>query len=156
MTPEQTLRQTEHYLEQLEQAVKQSVKVGLPADKVGGEIYGDGQTIMSVGAMHEYGTSKMPARSFLRLPFDLKRDEINKTINNQFKAVLEGNRDASDALEIIGVKAVNVSREAFRSNGFGQWAPLAPSTRAIKQREGKQTPLIWSGILRNSITWSIE
>jgi len=156
MTPEQTKDMMDDYLKNLEQAVKSSVKVGLPSDKVGQQVYGGGATIMQIGAQHEYGTEKMPARSFLRMPFDLKRDEINNFIGLQFRAVLEGKRSASDAMELVGVKAVNISRAAFRNNGYGQWAPLAESTKFIKAEAGKTTPLVWSGILRNAITWSIE
>ncbi len=155
-TPEKTKELMDNYLKELERAVDASVKVGLPSDKVGGEVYGDGVTIMQIGAQHEYGTEKMPSRSFLRMPFDLKRDEINSFIGLQFKAVLEGKRSSNDAMELVGVKAVNISRTAFRNNGYGQWAPLAESTKFIKAEAGKTTPLVWSGILRNAITWSIK
>lgn len=156
MTPEQTKHMMDDYLNQLEQAVDSSVKVGLPSDKVGQEVYGDGVTIMQVGAQHEYGTEKMPARSFLRMPFEVKRDDIDRYIGLQFRAVMEGKRSADDAMELIGIMATNISKEAFRNNGYGQWAPLSPITKAIKAEAGKTTPLVWSGILRNSITWSIE
>ena len=155
-TPEETKKLMDNYLKELERAVDTSVKVGLPSDKVGSEVYGAGVTIMQVGAQHEYGTEKMPSRSFLRMPFDLKRDEINKFIGLQFKTVLEDKRSANDAMELVGVKATNISKAAFRNNGYSQWAPLAESTKEIKQEAGKTTPLVWSGILRNSITWGIE
>ena len=155
-TPEETKKLMDNYLKELERAVDTSVKVGLPSDKVGSEVYGDGVTIMQVGAQHEYGTEKMPPRSFLRMPFDLKRDEINNFIGLQFKTVLEDKRSANDAMELVGVKTTNISKAAFRNNGYGQWAPLAESTKEIKQEAGKTTPLVWSGILRNSITWGIE
>jgi hypothetical protein len=156
MTPEETKKTMDNYLRELEQAIKSGVKVGLPSDKVGDKIYGDGTSIMQIGAGHEYGTEHMPARSFLRMPFDLKRKEIDGYIGVQFQAVLTGTRTANDALELIGIKAVNISREAFRSNGFWQWADLADSTVKIKEEAGKTTVLVWSGILRNAITWSIE
>ncbi|MCK9246077.1 MAG: hypothetical protein M0P11_03885 [Anaerolineaceae bacterium] len=156
MTPEETKKTMDNYLRELEQAVKSSVKVGLPSDKVGDKIYGDGTSIMTIGAGHEYGTENMPARSFLRMPFDLKRKEIDGYIGTQFKAVLTGARTADDALERIGVKAVSISRAAFRNNGYGQWADLADSTKDAKEKAGKTTPLVWSGVLRNAITWSID
>jgi len=156
MTPEETKKQMDHYLKQLERASNIALKVGLPSDKVGQKIYGNDTTIMQIGAQHEYGTVKMPARSFLRMPFDLKRDRIHGYIGQQFKAVLEGGRDADDAMELVGILATNISKEAFRTNGYGQWAELSEITKAIKSEAGKTTPLVWSGILRNSITWSIE
>lgn len=156
MTPEETKQMMDNYLKQLEQAVDSSVKAGLPSDKVGQQVYGGGATIMQIGAQHEYGTEKMPSRSFLRMPFDLKRDDIDRYIGQQFKAVLEGKRSANDAMELVGIMATNISKEAFRTNGYGQWADLSPLTKAIKAEAGKTTPLVWSGILRNAITWSIE
>lgn len=144
------------YLKQMESALSMTVKVGLPADKVGGQIYGEGVTVMQIGAQHEYGTEKMPARSFLRMPFDLKRDPIRQFIESEFKAVFDQRRTAIDALERVGLYATNISKEAFRTNGFGQWVPLAESTKKIKEKNAKTTPLVWSGILRNSITWSVD
>jgi len=156
MTPDQTLKHTEHYLGQLQKAVKTSVKVGLPSDKVGGEIYQDGQSIIDVGAQHEYGTNKVPMRSFLRMPFEVKKDEMGSFIQSQFRRVLEKKKPAKDAMELIGIQATNISKEAFRSNGFGNWAPLAERTKKAKAEAGKTTTLIWSGILRNAITWVVK
>lgn len=144
------------YLKQMESVLSKTVKVGLPADKVGGQVYGDGVTVLQIGAQHEYGTSRMPARSFLRMPFDIKRDPIRKFIESEFKVVFDQKRSATDALERVGLYATNISKEAFRSNGFGQWAPLAETTKRIKEKNAKTTPMIWSGILRNSITWSVD
>lgn len=152
-------KQMDDYLKELERAVKMTVKVGLPSDKVGGEVYSDnpdGPTIMQIGAQHEYGTEHMAARSFLRMPFDLHRAEIDKYIGAQFMAVMHGTRTAEDALELVGAKAMDISKGAFRNNGYGQWAELKESTKATKQKAGKTTPLIWYGILRNAITWSIQ
>lgn len=156
MTPEDFFREQARILAEMQKAKKMSVKVGLPADKVGGEVYGDGVTIMQVGAQHEYGTENMPARSFLRMPFELKADEVDAFIQAEFKKVIEGRSTGAKALGRIGVLATNISKEAFRSNGFGQWAELSPITEAIKKKNNKTTPLIWSGLLRNSITWSVQ
>lgn len=156
LNPDQTKRLMDRYLQQMERAKSAVVKVGLPSDKVGGKVYDDGSTIMEVGASHEYGTDHMPVRSFLRMPFDLKRREINAFIRQQFNAVLEDERSADDALEMIGIHASNISRAAFRTNGYGQWHPLSPATQEAKQEAGKTTPLVWTGLLRGAITWSVK
>lgn len=57
MTPEQMLKNTTAYYESLEKAKKMHVAVGLPLDKVGQKIYGDGMTIFQIGAVHEYGAT---------------------------------------------------------------------------------------------------
>ena len=156
MTPEDFFREQARILAEMQKAKKMSVKVGLPADKVGGEVYGGGVTLMQVGAQHEYGTEKMPQRSFLRMPFELKSVDIDAFIQAEFKKVIDGKSTAEKALGRIGVYTTNISKQAFRTNGFGQWAELSPITKAIKESNNKTTPLIWSGLLRNSITWSVQ
>lgn len=156
MTPKQLLEHTTRMIAELEKAKKLTLKVGLPSDKVGSKIYGDGSSIMTIGAGHEYGTSKMPARSFLRVPFEIKSGDIDSALTSEFAKVLDGRATAADALGRVGIVATNISKEAFRTNGFGMWPALAESTKKIKLRAGKTTPLIWSGILRNSVTWSVE
>lgn len=156
MTPKDALAATAAYLKELEKAKRMTLKVGLPSDKVGGKVYGNGVNIMQVGAAHEYGTAKMPARSFLRMPSEVKGKELGLTIQQQFERVLDGKSNTEDALGRVGVTAVNFSKEAFRSNGFGRWEALAPATIESKIKKGKTTPLIETGLLRNSITWSVE
>ena len=156
MKPEDFFKEQARILVEMQKAKTMVVKVGLPADKTTGKAYKGGASILQVGAQHEYGTEKMPARSFLRMPFELKATEINIFIQSEFKKVLEGKSTAEKALGRVGVMTTNISKEAFRTNGFGQWAELSPITIAIKEKAGKTTPLIWSGLLRNSITWSVE
>tara|TARA_Y100000310_G_scaffold195657_1_gene195633 strand:- start:1817 stop:2401 length:585 start_codon:yes stop_codon:yes gene_type:complete len=55
VTPEQMVTQTATMLDEMEKAKKLSTKVGLPKEKVGGKVYGDGSTVISIGAVHEFG-----------------------------------------------------------------------------------------------------
>ena len=55
LTPEQMLENTAAYLKNLEKARSGFVAVGLPAEKIGGKVYGDGQAVATIGARHEYG-----------------------------------------------------------------------------------------------------
>lgn len=155
MTPEETLKKMEAYLRELEEAQRRGVRVGLPSDKVGSEVYGN-VTLMQVGGMHEYGTVDMEQRSFLRMPFELKSADIDAFIQKEYSKVLDGKSTTVAALNRIGLYAANISKEAFRTNGFGQWSALSPITKAIKAKAGKSTPMVWSGLLRGSITWSLD
>ena len=155
MTPEKTLKRMGAYLAELEAAKRMSVKVGLPKEKVGDKVYGDGTTIMVVGASHEYGAINTPQRSFLRMPFDVHKKEVSEFIRGEFSKVFDGKSTAESALGRVGIKAMNISRGAFSTNGYGQWAALANSTIVAKAKAGKTTPLVWSGILRGSITWVV-
>lgn len=55
ITPAQMLKRTTDFAAALEAAKKKAVFVGLPKDKVGGKVYGDGMTVFRIGAIHEYG-----------------------------------------------------------------------------------------------------
>lgn len=152
MTPKAFLEYTTKMADAMERVAKASVDVGLPSDKVGGKVYGDGMTILRVGAIHEYGAGPVPMRSFLRVPFIVKQKEINKAIAKQFEAVVNG-QSADVALGRIGAIASNYSKGAFTSMGYGQWQDIKPSTKAAK---GSAQPLIDTGILRGSITWAVR
>ena len=155
MKPAEMLKYTTNMAAALEAAQKKAVFVGLPKDKVGDKVYGDGMTIFRVGAIHEYGVPKkgIPQRSFLRVPFNTKRRELNASIAKQFQLMITKGLDPDVALGRVGVLATNVSKGAFTSLGYGTWTPIKQST--IDAKESSQT-LIDTGTLRSSITWVVR
>jgi hypothetical protein len=152
MTPAEFLKHTKQMAEQLEAMKRRAVFVGLPAEKVGGRVYGDGMTVLQIGAIHEYGMGPNPVRSFLRVPFATKRKEINEAIAKQFEAVSNG-RDVEQGLGLVGVACAQISKGAFTSLGYGDWEPIKAETAA---RKGSSQTLIDTGILRSSVTWVIR
>ena len=152
MTPEQMLENTAAYLKNLEKAKRGYVAVGLPAEEVGGTVYDDGQTVAQVGAQHEYGAG-VPRRSFLRTPFDIKKDDLDKAIAKQFEDVFKRGKKAEQALGLIGTVAVNISKGAFTSRGYGEWPDISAAT---KEDKGSSQVLIDTGTLRNSITYVVR
>ena len=152
MTPEQMLENTGAYLKNLEIAKRGYVAVGLPAEEVGGTVYDDGQTVAQVGAQHEYGAG-VPRRSFLRTPFDIKKDDLDKAIAKQFEDVFKRGKKAEQALGLIGTVAVNISKGAFTSRGYGEWPDISAAT---KEDKGSSQVLIDTGTLRNSITYVVR
>jgi len=149
-----TMKTMVAYRKKLNDALRLVVKVGLP-EGTGSGAYPGGQTVIEVGATHEFGIG-IPRRSWLRMPMELYRKELTEFIGKQFDLVTGQNVDAKKALGLVGAKARNYSTEAFRTNGYGMWPALAPSTVKSKERRGKQTPLIDTGTLRQSITWRVE
>lgn len=122
-----------------------------------------------VGFVHEFGTAKIPKRSFLRMPLFLKSDEIMESVKGAgyLKKLGAGNMRA--VLSDLGIACEGAIGEAFDSAGFGSWPPNAYSTilrkakgslmvRRQKAAEdmfegGSHTsPLIATGQLRRSIT----
>jgi hypothetical protein len=152
MTPEQMLKNTTAYLKNLEKAKRGHVAVGLPAEEVGGTVYDDGQTVAQVGAQHEYGAG-VPRRSFLRTPFTAKQDDLTAAIAKQFEDVFQRGKKAEQALGLIGTVAVNISKGAFTSRGYGEWPDISAAT---KEDKGSSQVLIDTGTLRNSITYVVR
>jgi len=152
MTPEQMLENTTAYLKNLEKAKRGHVAVGLPSEEVGGTVYGDGQTVAQVGAQHEYGAG-VPRRSFLRTPFDIKKDDLDRAIAKQFEDVFNRGKKAEQALGLIGTVAVNVVKGAFLTRGYGEWPDITEDTKDAK---GSSQVLIDTGTLRNSITYAVR
>ena len=152
LNPQQMLAYTTDMAERLAEARTKAVFVGLPNEKVGGAVYGNGMTIFQIGATHEYGGGNNPVRSFLRVPFATKRDEINRGILQQFKAIQDG-RKVDVALGRVGVQAANISKGAFVSLGYGEWEPITDET---KRRKGSRQTLIDTGTLRSSIAWVVR
>ena len=152
MTPEQMLENTGAYLKNLEKAKRGHVAVGLPAEEVGGTVYDDGQTVAQVGAQHEFGAG-VPRRSFLRTPFTAKQDDLTAAIAKQFEDVFQRGKKAEQALGLIGTVAVNISKGAFTSRGYGEWPDISAAT---KEDKGSSQVLIDTGTLRNSITYVVR
>ena len=110
-------------------------------------------TNAEVGASHEYGTSKLPQRSFLRMPLNenlqFYLEKSGQFDNQTLKEVLK-NRDLVPWVKKIAVIAENVVQDAFDSQGFGKW-PASDMTN----KKNHQT-LIETQQLRNSITSEVE
>jgi len=159
MTPQEFLARSQRQVAAMQRAKQASVKVGLPAgEQATSQAYtSDGNrpaaTVLEVGIFHEYGTQFVPMRSFLRGPFEEKQAEISRALDVQFNLVLESGLDIEVALGRIGLTAVNISRGAFKTRGYGVWADIKQSTKDAK---GSSQVLIDTGILRNAITWVVE
>jgi len=149
VTPEQMLKLVGNYAKNIKEASKSYVAVGLPSEKVGGKVYGDGMTVIRVGAIHEYGLGHNPRRSFLHVPFTTKKKTISKVIDNQFNDVLLMKSDAKKALGIIGIAATNIAKGAFTTRGYGVWPDIKQGTKKAK---GSSQVLIDNRILSGSIT----
>lgn len=153
MTPEDMLKKTTAYYKNLLKAEKMSVVVGLPKETASSKVYKDHQSVIQVGASHEYGANGLPRRSFLNMPFNVKKKELAAGIKKQFDNVVATGFDAEKALGRVGLVARNIVLEAFRTQGFGHWPDI---TQATKDAKKSTKVLIDTGTLRNSITWVVR
>lgn len=154
MTPEQVLKLVKNYEKGLKALGDGAhVAVGLPKESASREIYEGGESVIEIGATHEFGTRQVPQRSFLRVPFSVKQSEIVSVQDSQHKAIFEKGKPVAAALGIIGIKATNISRGAFTSRGYGTWSDISNFT---KESKGSIQILIDTGTLRNSITHEVR
>ena len=159
MTPEEVLKEQGRKLAAMVRASTAIIKVGLPAEEQAtSKAYkSDGQssapTVLEVGIWHEYGTSLIPMRSFLRGPMETHWGVLKKSIGVQMNLVMENGLDIEVALNRIGMAATNVCKRAFTTRGYGVWLDIKQATKDAK---GSDQVLIDTGLLRNSITWVVE
>lgn len=147
-----------HGLDQLLKALKARE----PTARIG--ILGSGQRAgkgsppsnATIGAWHEFGTSKMPMRSFLRVPLT---DHLNDRLASAgafdpetLKAVIASGSLIPWIKKVMIVAKVIVL-EGFDTGGFGKWPDLAQSTWSKKK---VQQILVETQQLRNSITTEVS
>lgn len=111
---------------------------------------GDGQaTVLDVGTWNEFGTRRIPPRSFIRAWYDAAEPKLRTQLATLMKGVIAGARTADQALEILGLKAVGEIQGRIS-------AGIAPQNAdsTVKQK-GSSKPLIDTGTLRSSITHKV-
>ena len=137
---------------QIKIATTHEVNVGIPKD-VGS--YPNGLSIVEVGTFHEFGTKKgVPRRSFLRMPFIVKQNIIDKAISTSWKKIVDGKSQTIKEFGILGIVGQNISKDAFASGGFGKWEKLKPATEKAK---GSAEILLDTSKLVQSITnWVVK
>ena len=153
MKPEQMLKKATAYLKNLEKAKRLSLVVGLPKETATSKVYPSGRTVLEIGTFHEFGADDIPQRSFLRVPFAVKKNDIKKIFLKLFKAIAEKGADAETQMEKAGVFIQNISKEAFENKGFGTWPDIKTGTKTAK---GSSGVLIDTGILRGSISYEVR
>lgn len=114
---------------------------------------GEANSNATVGAAHEFGTSKLPQRSFLRVPITEHMQEKIDSSGAFDKQAL--NQVISEAtlliwMQKIAILAETIVSEGFDTGGFGKWRP---SNMALKKNH--QT-LVETQQLRNSITSEVK
>jgi hypothetical protein len=141
-----------------------SVKIGIfgnKAQRKAGEV-----TNPELGAIHEFGIG-VPKRSFLRMPLEVKSDEIIKQVKtgDNWKNLEHGK--PIPVLVDLGHACEAIIQTAFDTRGYGTWAPDLLSTidrktakLSRKQRQVRggysNSPLIDTGQLRWSIASKVE
>lgn len=81
-------------------------------------IVGDGvdSEVSKIAAAHEYGTDKLPERSFIRASFDADQDKLGSIVSGQVNKVLSGQISADTAANAIGAQAAQLVQNFIDEN----------------------------------------
>jgi hypothetical protein len=104
-------------------------------------------TVAEVAFFNEYGTSKIPERSFIRSTVDEKRARFERIRDRQLNLLVQGKTSVQRGLDTLGFDIQQAIRNKIITLSS---PPNAPSTQRIK---GFNNPLIDSQRMLNSITF---
>lgn len=108
-----------------------------------------GLSMPAIAAANEFGTNKIPARSFMRTSFDDNIRSIQALIQREYELVTQGDKTAKKALGLIGLYVTGLIQKKIRQITS---PPNSPVTIALK---GSSKPLIDFGQMVNSVTYVV-
>lgn len=113
----------------------------------------DGRTVTNaeLAMIHEFGSGRVPERSFLRKPFDDNRVKYESRLASYARRVYAGAMKVERAVGLVAAEMSSDVRK-YIANGPGVPPPNAPSTIAKK---GSSRPLVDTAQMKNAITWAV-
>lgn len=142
-------------LDQLIKTLKTNpvVEVGVLGDKNSRASKKGQLTNATVGAAHEFGTSKLPIRSFLRMPITENLEKFLEASGAFTPETLDEVIKSGSIMgwmDKVGIVAEQVIATAFETGGFGKWKPSN-----MRFKDNWQT-LVETQQLRNSISHRVK
>lgn len=125
------------------------VKVGIQGAEANRR--NEGIRVVDYATANEYGTDKIPERSFIRSTVDDNKG-FKDEINHAFTSVITGKDTPRSAMAKVGI----IARDdiiAKINKGDNRWKPLLEKTIARKK---SSKPLIDTGRMKQSITYTFE
>ena len=144
------LSQLRDLTKQIKIATTHEVNIGIAQD-VGQ--YPNGEKIVDVGRRHEFGIG-VPRRSFLRMPFIVNQNIIDKAIVTSWKKIVDGKSQTIKEFGILGIVGQNISKDAFATGGFGKWEKLKPAT--VKAKGSSEILLDTSKLVQSITNWVVK
>lgn len=132
-----------------------TVRVGVQGDEAGEEHpESPGVTVAEIAEKHEFGVGT-PRRSWLRDYVDAEESRIRQRLRNVGVAMVKGQADARQGLELLGLATVGEIQERI-SRGIPP--PLSETRIRQKTVQGREgyIPLIDTGHFRSSITHVVK
>jgi hypothetical protein len=114
----------------------------------------DGPTVLQYAAWNEYGvpSRNIPSRPFIRGFSDNNQEKIERTTERLYKQVADGKMDAETAIDKLGQFAQDGIKKYIRT---GQFKDNAESTKRRKRTTNKNTPLIDTGAMRETVSYEV-
>lgn len=141
----------ERFFRELQKLSAKQVRVGLKRGKKGKKRNGipSKADLVEIALYNELGTSTIPSRPFLAQTVQMHEEEIKEMAATEVSQALLGEKDSQQAFEVIGE---DVRKKVQNRIDEGQFVPNAPSTI---RRKGHDHPLIDTGTMRDSISYTI-
>lgn len=143
-------------IEEIVKLEKASLLVGIQeqakttAQTKNGRTQKAGQSVAEYAAQNEFGTNKIPERSFMRTAFDENLDLIENATADQYGKIIDGDIALTQGLYVIGQIITGLIQTKIRAIIF---PPNSPATIAMK---GSSKPLIDFGQMVKSVTYAIR
>lgn len=115
----------------------------------------NGGSNATIGAAHEYGTTTLPQRSFLRIPISEQMGrymESTKLFTEDAFKVLIKEGSFKNYVKMLGVIGEQIVSDAFASGGFGAWK----SWKNKNYTNNANQILVDTHQLRDSITSDVK
>ena len=105
--------------------------------------------VLQIAHAHEYGTGKLPERSFIRASFDADQDKLAAIVTGQVNGVLSGKISAGSAANAIGAQAAQLVQSYIDDNRVKPQSDFSKKTQ--------HTTLYETGThIRDRIAYQIE
>ena len=72
--------------------------------------------VIKIAHAHEYGTSKLPERSFIRASFDADQDKLESIVSSAVDRVITGKNSVDAAANSIGAQAAQLVQNYIDEN----------------------------------------
>lgn len=114
-----------------------------------GIIGGAGSDVVKIAHAHEYGTGKLPERSFIRASFDADQDKLGSIVTAEITKVLSGQTTADAAANSIGAQAAQLVQGYIDGNRVKPQSDFSKKTQ--------HTTLYETGThIRDRIAYKVE
>ena len=134
-------------IKQIKELEDTHILVGLPGDLGTHDAEGE-ETIAQIGINNEFGHSNVPSRPWMRSTADKgsTKTRFTRLMKNQYLKLVNGVATPKSVYRFLGEWYVSELKSTIKNGNF------VPNAEFTILNKGSSTPLIDTGLMRNSIT----